>query len=541
MSSRDDPRESGREPLAASFETQPLVPRRRRFDPVVGVVAVIVLGIGLAVVKPWEADPSAGPEGSAATVAPASASPSDPPAATPDDGVASRPVVPSVAWRQVAPIVEARDAWGVRAIVRDPTGTSAGDVASAGGGLTERWAAVTPTEAEAGADARPVVLETPDQGVLALGITFPADQLPLDIRVWLAAEDDTWAWVGASPLDPAPAFGGYLLGSPTVRGVPLETWPPGRYRIDVLSGTGIRHLHLALPDRFEVVPAPDGPAALTDPSLRAPFAPRFPDQMAPGPFLVAGGDVLPVPVEGEAEVRDPMSLWRDGIFGTHAPDATGMGLLFPSGSTEATATLHLVAPVDRPAEGRRALGMRIGEERSPFVVFRAPNGAAWAPGAYRIDARWTGADGTPASAHYHVDLLPAPDMVPSIVLDAARGFREWAGRTDALVGMPAFAEAGEQDLACLEGNEAVVTESPTVIGLGHEPGDPPGRVSGQLQFDGGRLATQPVLVATEALPGLTLVAPARTDSFAPGVYRLTLEEANGPRTLVLCAGVIIIE
>jgi hypothetical protein len=537
VSSRPPTPDPGREPLAASFETRPLVPRRRRFDPVVGVVACIVLGLGLAVLKPWEAGPDVDTAvGATASAAPSAAASSPAPAAS-DGAAAAGPVLaPSVAWRRVAPVVRTRDAWGVRAIVRDPAATPATE-SGTDDPLTERWAAVRPVDG----DARPVVLETPDQGILALGVTFPPDELPLDVRVWLAAADDTWTWVGANPLHPAPALGGYLLGSPTIRGTPLETWPAGRYRIDVLSGAGIRHLHVAVPDRFEVVPPPDGPAAATDPSLRSPFAPRFPDDAPPGPFLVAAGEVLPFHADAEAEPRDAAALWRDGTAGTHAPDATGLGLLFPPESTEASATLHLVAPLDRPAAGRRALGMRFAEERSPFVVFRAPNGAAWASGTYRLEAVWTAADGERASANYHLELLPAPDLVPAMVLDAARGFRQWAGRIDALVGMPAFAEAAEQDLACLEGNEAVVTETPTVIGLGHEPDRPPGRVSGELQFDGGRLATQPVLVATEALPGLTLVAPARSTSFAPGVYRLTLEEADGPRTLVLCAGVIIIE
>ena len=536
MNSRDTPPDAGREPLAASFATQPIAPRRRRFDPVVGVAAVVVLGIGLAVLKPWDGDAGSGRVASPDTSPPeALAATPDPPGAT-DDPTTARPASgPSIAWRQVAPIMQVRDAWGVRAIVRDPEPAAASEQPTAGR-LTERWAEVTAVEG----DAEPVVLETPDQGVLALGVTFPSDALPLDMRVWLEADDGTWVWIGAKPLDPAPAFGGYLLGSPTVRGLPLETWPAGRYRIDVLTGQGIRHLHIGLPDRFEVVPGPDGPAARTDGSLRSPFAPRFPAGIEAGPFLVAGGEVRLLPTEPASAPLDAATLWRDGTASVHAPDATGLGVLFPAGSTEASATLHLVAPVDGPAQGRRAMGMRLAEGRAPFAVFRAPNGAAWAPATYRIEAAWTSEDGERRTAMYALELLPAADLVPGIVLDAARGFRPWAGRADAVVGIPSFAEASEQDLACLEG-EAVVTEAPTVIGLGHEPGRPPEDVRTQLQFDAGRLAAQPVLIAREALPGLSLVAPARTASFAPGVYRLTLEDAGAPRTLVLCAGVILVE
>lgn len=529
---------SDREPASAAFDAQPLRPRRRRVDPAILIAAVAVIGIGVAVLKPWGGEgTAAAPTGSAAAEL-GSADPTGTAAAT--DPPAARPVLPpSVLWRQVAPVLVPHATWGVRAVVRDPPPGSPG--ADEDGGftpsdLTERWMPVEPTTE----DARPVVLETPDQGVLALGITFPPDDLPLDMRVWLAVENG-WAWAGTAPLDPAPGFGGYLMGPPTIRGLVYERWPAGRYRIDVLSGQGIRSLHVALPDRFEVVPGPDGPAAVPDATLVSPFAPRFPQRVEPGAFVVAGGRVVPVPAASASAPLDPATAWRDGTPSVHAPDATGLGVLLPFGAREGVATLHLVAPTEGPAPGRRAIGVRFDAERAPFVVFRAPRGAAWAPGTYRMDATWTDPGGVASAASYHVTLLPTPDTAPGLVLDAARGFREWAGRDGEVVGMPSIPGEDEQDLACLEGNEAVVTDVPTVVGLGHPPGEPPRSVLGQLQFDGGRLAEQPVLVATEALPGLTLVAPARTDSFVPGVYRLTLEGEDGPRSLLLCAGVIILE
>ena len=48
---------------------------------------------------------------------------------------------------------------------------------------------------------------------------------------------------------------------------------------------------------------------------------------------------------------------------------------------------------------------------------------------------------------------------------------------------------------------------------------------------------QPLLVASEALPGLTIVAPANADRFAVGVYRLTLGAGPSADRTTACVGV----
>jgi hypothetical protein len=175
----------------------------------------------------------------------------------------------------------------------------------------------------------------------------------------------------------------------------------------------------------------------------------------------------------------------------------------------------------------------------PFVVVRAPDGAAWPPGTYLVDAAWT-EDGERRRASYPIELAPGPAAEPSAMLVALRAFRGAAGRPETVVGIPAFA-GDPGDLTCLEGTNATITEAPALIGLGHEAGAPPDRVTATLRLAGLRTADQPVLLAREPVPGLSLMAPATADAFVPGVYRLRVETGGAVTTHTLCAGVIIID
>ena len=518
---------SEREPGHAAFEAQPLGPKRRRTDPVTAVVAVIVLGIGLAVAKPWGGDDRAARSPAPGIAGQPSESLTAPPTATPR-------VAQAVAWRQVAGVVTPRGRWGIRAIVdtgRPAAGSAAEDAAASR--LAERWRPITEGVGSFGV----MKIETGDRPVVALGITFPPDRLPLDIRVWQATGDGGWAWAAAAPLDATPAFGGLLLGPPMLRGEQLPHWPAGRYRIDVLAGDAILHHVVGIPSRFDRVPATGDPATPADASLVSPFAPTFGADAAPGAFIVEDGQVRGVEGPPVAPRVTPAALWRDGTASIRAPRATGLGVLLPDGATGATATLRTMAPVEGPSEGRRVIGLRLDDGRTPFVVFRAPRGAPWPPGTYVIDSAWT-QDGEPRQASYAIELLPGPAGEPSTPLVALRAFAGAAGRPQAIVGIPSFA-GDPGDLTCLEATNATITEAPALIGIGHEEGAPPDRVSTTLRLAGLRTAEQPVLLAREPIPGLSLIAPVTADAFVPGVYRLRVETAGALTTHTLCAGVII--
>lgn len=528
---------SGREPTYAEFEPAPLAPRRRRVDPVSIGALVVAIGILAAIVKPWDArdgDPgiATAPSSSAGIGSPSTSAPSGDPAGS--AGAATAPPVssPPIGWGRAAEAIVPHDRWGVRAIVLDPEPDATGSP-HPGPVLVERW---EPAEAAADALAR-VQLGTADQGVLALGVTFPPDELPLDIRVWRDT-DAGWVWLDTPRIGSSPAFGGQLLGPPRVDGIGLPTWPTGPYRIEVLSGDGIRRIDLDLPDRFEDVPDPTAAPLRPDPPLVSPFAPDFRTVEAPGAFVVADGDATAVDAP-EGPPMDPASLWIDGALGTHAPRANGIGGIFGASASGATGTLRRVAPDDVEAPAVRVVGLRfVGDERFPYVIFRAPGGSAFPPGVYRVDARWT-ESGEVRTASYHLELKPGEGATDALPLGAARRFAEVAG-TEAIVG-EADPPSGLQDLACADGDEAILADPPAIIGFGHPIDDPPTEVMAELLLDGTRRLDQPLLVARSAIPGLTLIAPANAAAFAPGAYRLTIGEGRAARVSTICAGVTILE
>lgn len=418
---------SGREPTSASFEPQRLTPQRRRLDPAVIGAFVVVLAIGAAVLKPWgdvatPSEPTAGPEAPASSPDGAVAVLPSPSSANSEAGpetpeipvIASAPIV---SWPTAAAAIRAHDRWGIRAIVPamepDSIDPTTGEVTSA----VERWSDATDAMRRSdGASDDPLVLGS-EQVVLALGLTFPRDDMALDYRVWQATAPDTWTWLDVVPLEPRPQAGTFLLGPPIIESHQPASWPTGRYRLEVLTTTGMQYLDVALPGRWERVPNVGSTAGGSDP-LRSPFSPSFDAIDGAGPFVVEDGLARSVPSAPSAPgATDLESLWRDGTGVTHAPRATGIGLMLAPGTRELSATLHRVGLGGGPAAARRVTGLRFADGRSPFVIFRALRGAAWEPGTYRLDASWTDASGR-RSAAYHLQLRPGSGSGPAMM----RGF-----------------------------------------------------------------------------------------------------------------------
>lgn len=528
---------SGREPTNAAFEPTALAPRRRRADPVLLGAVIVVVGLVAAVVKPWgdgsegEAVISPAPQASAALGAPSTGRPSGPP---------SPPVAeeapPAIAWPSAAAVITPHGAWGIRAIVRDPgSGDRASDPVA---GLVERWTAM-PSDPD-GADV--ALLDTADQGVLALGITFPPDELPLDVRIWRMTRDGGWEWLHAPPLGATPATGATLFAPPPIDGVPRPTWPTGSYRLQVLMGATIREIEVGLPDRFEVVPGPADRSSRS--GADSPFDPEFRLDGSDRLFVVQDG--VATPLDGDAaEPTDLATAWRDAgsaddestldiAPSVHAPRATGLGVMLPLGASEASATITALAPDTRAVDARRVIGLHFTDGgRSPYVIFRAPRAGTWPAGIYRIDAAWTLA-GARQEASYHAELRPGPQVGPT-VLAALRTFASRA-LSDVVLGASAQS-ATARELSCDDDDLTVIGDIPAVIGIGHPAGEPPEAIDATLLLDGGRTVVQPVLVATEPIDGLTLVVPANGETFVPGVYHVTLHAASGERVLTACVGV----
>ena len=523
---------TGRAPPGAAFEPTALAPTRRRVDPVLIASLVVVLGIGAAVMKPWAAGSDSMPGTASETLAPIppTTRPDAPPLVPPDGGVA---VPAPIAWTRVAPVVQPHGDWGVRAIVYGQAAAEDPSSAAPRGTtvLVERWRKTVP-----GPDgSRRVLLQTADQGVLLLGITHPHDDLPLDVRIW-ARTVDGWRWLDAEPVGTAPAAGAFLFGPPREGDRTLPTWPTGSYLVEVLTGTGIRHIRVSLPDRFEVVPGPDPASPASGAPLAHTHVPSLASITAVGPFLVEGA--VAIELEATPAVADAADRWRIGNASIHASRGNGLGVLLPAGAQDVTATLHRIAPVAAALDAPRALGVRLtGGAPSPYLIFHAPNGTPWSPGMYRIQADWT-LDGEPVAGAWDLELRPGPKVTGSSLLHAARRLATAAGPGDVVGHVGSSPRV--VDLRCPD-DRVVLDEPPTVIGLGHSVGAPPASVSARLMLGAGRTVEVPILVAREAWPGLTIMVPAVDRPFSNGAYRLDLQGQEAPATRIVCLGVVDVE
>lgn len=535
-----------REPGFAEFEPAPLTPRRRRVEPVVVAALVVAAAIGLAVLKPW-ASPipddtvtRASPVGSGAIGDAATARPS-PTRASAAAAIVSTPPIP---WSIAADALEPHASWGVRAIVRGRQTGSGSPGDGPGTGLIERW-----TELESAADGtETALLPTADQGVLALGLTFPADELPLDVRIFRDTERG-WQWLDSEPLGPSPAVGAFLFAPPRIGEAFRPIWPTGAYRIEVLVGETIRRIDVDLPDRFEVVPDAGFIPDEVRTGLISPFAPDLGTAGRRGPFLVNAGRTVWLDAVG-ADALDPVEAWRSTplapggierqqIVAAHAPRANGFGYLFAADATDLSVELARLQPEGSPGDVRRAAGARFaGDDRLPFVVLRSPTGEPWLPGVYRMDVGWRDGGGVHRTSVY-IELRPGPFRGQPIILGSLRRLAPAAGR-EMVAGV---SEPGGPavELGCTgsrTGETLVSADPPAVIGLGHAPGDAPRTVSAERVLQGsGSAAFIPLVIAREPIPGLTLLVPANGDAFPPGVYRLTTTTGVETRDLTICAGV----
>ena len=211
-----------------SFELEPapIRPRRRRFDPLVLGVAVVVGGLALAIVKPWD---DAAPGASAPV-----------PSASPVAFTASAPTTPGAPRSGLPPaervtdVLRKRDAWGVRAIVSNQDGEA------------DRWVA-TPIGT---GRSEPYRIGGGTERIVALGVTSPAQVTPLDVRIWRPTTDWGWQWLDVRPVATDVPGADLLFWPPATNGDAPGTWPAGRYRIDVLRGSTIERIDIELPGRF---------------------------------------------------------------------------------------------------------------------------------------------------------------------------------------------------------------------------------------------------------------------------------------------------
>lgn len=112
----------------------------------------------------------------------------------------------------------------------------------------ERWFSVAP----AGSGGANLVVDTNGAAIVALGVTTPRDETPLAVRVWLYHAGGELEWIDAQPLNGDPAQGAYLFvraPGATAAFATTRFREPGRYRVDVLVGDGIRRIEIDIVNR----------------------------------------------------------------------------------------------------------------------------------------------------------------------------------------------------------------------------------------------------------------------------------------------------
>lgn len=544
MSSERDPGRQG----PVDFAPARLGGQRRRLDPSIVVGLVIVLGIGAAILKPWDDGESASaPTGAPSAAVAASptppASPSPLPDATPDAAAA----VAEAALEAAVP----RRERGVRVLVDGAASAAAGaDAESAD--LEEAWYPV----AEAAIPSTPVTV-TSATPVRVLGMTASTDRNPLGVRFWRASDDEGWRWLDVPSLASDRPAAELLFAPPRLGGITIPAWPAGRYRLDLLMGTAIERIDLVL----EAPPGGGGPlqdldqAAVLGRFDREGETPALPGRPRFGPYAVASGVHRPLEAE-PGPLLDPAAAWLDPgdrVARAVWPGAIALGVTLPEDALDVSGIIRRLAPdpvFDGPTA--RVIAADTDGDSAPAIEFVRGGGRAWAPGVYAIEATWRDGQGARSTA-WHIELLPGSATRAAPLLDAARRYAGQAGREALIVSRP-------RRLGMEAGSDAVVSfplggeigcdrsrmdDTPMALGLGLP--DDAWLVAAEALRDrstGGAAAVGLRLVP-DALPGLALIAPRDLPRFRAGLYSLRLhveglpgEDRGQPvvRTVRICLG-----
>jgi hypothetical protein len=536
-------------PVSVEFEPVRLEPRRRRADPVLLGALVVAIAVVAAVLKPWSWTETSSSEGTDAAIAPASAAPSGPVSPSPRDSLADLPLASiltgdlttAVNWNNIRPAVRRHDEWGIRAIVV----ASARSTSAATARFVERWYPIPDSSADPG-ELPTVDLDFNDRTVVALGLTFRRDQMPLDARIWQSFPGRL-DWVDSEPVDPEPAGGGFLY-QPFGPDGPAPAWNAGSYRIDVLVAGGVRRFGVTIPSRFSVAPAEAGEPPRSPSELAAPALFSVAD-LPVGLFAISEGAVLRLAADPRAGL-DEASAWlnvdpgtgrapRSDVATKYLPNAIALGVVLPRGSTVEETTIGRLAP-DNRFQGHPNVIVSGGLAGASYVEFDAPDGGVWRPGVYRISVIWVDEAGRAQLGSWHVELRPGPVRDTPRALLAARSFARYAGESGVVVGT-AEPDPGTPDaitirllrsdpsgpsgfplrdqVAC---NGVRVDGLAGIVGVAHPVDRPPSRVTARVLYEFSRSEEQPILTAAGDMPGLTLVAPIGDVAPVSSAYRFRI-------------------
>ncbi len=386
--------------MSVDFDPVRLRPSRRRLDPVVIGVVVVVVALAAAVVKPWEV----GLVHRAAVTA--SSAPNAPAASIPTEShlpAAELAAIHMPTWADLAPIVAPHDGWGIRTIVEGARGQAAPPLDAS---YAETWSPAT-----GGSDAVPTaVVQRDERPIVVLGVTAPIAAGGVDARIWRVHTGGQLEWLDAIPIGSGERDGSFLYTRPGSDGAPFSAWDPGEYRIDVLAGDDIERLDAWIPDPSGALPPPDDLPSGPTVTVRA--ADSFISGVGPGPFATADGmavhlDALPYRPLTEAEAWQDLALF-DGAHVASAvvPRASGLGVMLqPSALLDAASITRLSPSEDAFAAPDPTEDATEHPPRSRYAVFSPADGGVWPPGVYAISVAWTDGSGSHKGT-WHIELRP---------------------------------------------------------------------------------------------------------------------------------------
>jgi hypothetical protein len=446
-------------------------------------VAVLAL-IVLAVAKPWAVP---GPLPIAPLLAAASPSPQPTPSPSVTPAPEPTPAPPTgiaaIDWDAVGAALIPHDNWGIRAVVyRADTNT-----------VREEWSPLKSSDTDVQAavnNADSYAVLGWDGTIVALGVTTPLVDLPLDVRAWRE--------MAASPASRSGWRNLVLTGS-TPRGDPSSRllhlpdewsdgngWPSGEYQLDVLLERAVMHIHLWLSG--DAGPSPTAPpprAAPADAELGALTA-------TPGGFIESGTVTVPYVFGGLSPTSAPHDefnawlglgaehiFWAPFLYPPPAPvvgTANLLGVALPDGQSFVSAKLRQIAPVTADLGQAQFLpGPGTDGVRADAVaVFRPADADAGFPDAvYRVDGTVQTADGL-IDLSWDLPVLVRPTSTMSLLLAADRGWPNlptgaWTvlapGHRTRLVPVKTTDLPADPGAAC--GGGANVGPAPWYVGVAH--------------------------------------------------------------------------
>jgi hypothetical protein len=397
-----------------SVEFDPVrVRRRRRFDPVFVGIPILIVAVLIAVAKPWDAAPDgsiaeATPAPSAASTGATSASPARPPTPRPSPSpiAGEGPALPS--WADLADVAGSRHEWGILAVTGRVDRFTASGVDA---GFGASW--VRADVAAGGVGPNPDV-RSGEADVLGLGVTFPRNDAPRDIRVWLDRSGDGPEWIDVVPVPGRARDDPIVVMRLTPSGA-VEPFEAGHYRLDLLRTNSIDRIAVGIPDSTGSVPDPSR-WPITESRL-VPAAESDLSAIRVGLFATVDGFAVSLPA-AQGRPLDELDAWEAArakpgadtappIVSAFLPRATGLGVMLTSHASVQLADLSRLAPAPLvpvpPVRG----GISAVQGRTPYVVFEGPPSRALEPGVYALSVSWTDATGLHA-ATWHVELLPGP-------------------------------------------------------------------------------------------------------------------------------------